>query len=223
MKYSSYNYLYSTLIRNKMGNETINTIFDIFGNDFYIEPGSLNYLENEQKSSKYVECSSFKPQNKELKISKICFEGYKANISIYGNYNNLPIKIEIRPKIWEKYATFEIKIIEPKKKGIYMFYSEKLIKEPCIIHYDIEAYECLRNNYNLKNEEILEENYGTIGTLGISPDESLDTSFEKLKVSSSFEFINKILTTMKCSELLDLFQELLNNYSTEKEKTKVKQ
>jgi len=228
MKYNSKQYLYNKLLENNIGDETIFTLLKIFGDNFYIKPGSLNIYYEDDVTTPIVKCNDFFFENQELICYEINIIGYYTKVKIIGKYDDLPVRIILYPIISKEKINFDLSIIDRKEKGLYMFDSNRIIgysnNHPTnISYYDLEAYKCLRENYNFSDDQLLEIDEKAISKLGIEPDEIINPTFTELKVDSSIELLHNILTTMKCSELLDLFQKVADNHYKEKEKTKVKQ
>ena len=228
MKYDSKQYLYNKLLEHHIGDETIHTLLKIFGDNFYIKPGSLNIYYEDDVTTPIVRCNNFSFENHDLICYEIDIIGYYTKVKIIGQFGTLPIRITLYPIISKEKINFDLTIIDSEKKGLYMFDSNRIIgysnNHPTnISYYDLEAYKCLRENYNFSDNQLLEIDEKAISKLGIEPDEIINPTFTELKADSSIELLHNILTTMKSSELLDLFQKVADNHSKEKEKTKVKQ
>ena len=226
MKYDSKQYLYNKLLEYNIGDETIHTLLKIFGDNFYIRPGSLDYYEVDVNTPG-IKCNNFSFENHDLICYEIDIIGYYTKVKIIGQFGALPVRITLYSIISKEKINFDLTIIDREEKGVYLFDSNVIIgysdnRPANIYYYDLEAYKCLRDNYNYSDKQLLKLDEKAISKLGIEPDEIINPTFAELKVHSSIELLHNILTTMKSSELLDLFQEVSDNHSKEKEKTKVK-
>lgn len=211
MVYRSDQYLYYTILdKLNWKDDTIEALFSALGDDFEIKKGSLEFVEDGNKT-KYIKCSGFALSNKELNVNQIQighFFDYHFLTHISGMYDCKPIYIGIDVSINKTY--FILTVLD---EGLYIYSRQFNMKSgdftPHISYYDSEACKSLTNDYKLTTEQILGSSESSIEKLGIFPDKSTFATIKDFGFNSYGEFINQIATTMTREELISKFNGVL--------------
>lgn len=211
MVYKSDQYLYYTILdKLNWKDDTIETLFSALGNDFEIKKGSLEFVEDSNKT-KYIRCTGFALSSKELNVNEIQighFFNYHFLAHISGMYDCKPIYIGIDVSLDK--VDFILTVLD---EGLYIYSRQFNMKSgdftPHISYYDSEACKSLTNDYKLTTEQILGSSESSIEKLGIFPDKSTFATIKDFGFNSYGDFINKITTTMTREELISKFNGVL--------------
>ena len=210
MKFNSKSYLYYALEDKLTCNEfLIKNKFDTLG-EFSIRPGTLKLVEDQEDYAKYL-TGDF-AFNKFSDCISIKLYALDADIILHYKSSLSYIKINLKSDVL--YFT-----LMSQNNGLYLFNSKGYYNEgeakncPVIEYYDNSVLECLLNEYNIEEENILKLNHYSLKKLGFEPDETTITNWDELGSNDYHEFIINILNNYSQEDLLNK----LNNIDKSKQ------
>ncbi len=171
MKFDSKSYLYGVYCNVfksfNDSDELFNDMTEILG-DFMIYPGSIKEFNDDKTRERGIE---FIPTIMDADIN---IEKYRLNV--LGRYN-----IEARTP-YSKISAGDMHtgvIYNGEGKSGYYSVELHLVVNPCVYYYDMDTVECLRDKYNLSNDDIAKLTSRQLLNLGFKPDDKFNYSVEK--------------------------------------------
>ena len=194
MQYNEKYYLYYTLQANHYSQEKASTIVDSFKN-FTLTPGSLQAVDKEEDGFRIrgVIANQLQFVDSPLIVDKVVFSDVGQNV-IFGHYQTgekVKIAFNVRDKelIIDSISflgneLFLCRTRYDYNNGGFSFYVD---------YYDNDAVKCLKENYKLDEDTILEQDWFKLKNMGISPDLNI--------ISSVNEFGDDILHTFNAEDI----------------------